>query len=60
MLRIWLIGPLRLELDGSELSPPSSRRARLLLAMLALERRSHSRETIAARLWPDVLDQRAG
>ena len=27
--------------------------------MLALERRSHSRETIAARLWPDVLDQSA-
>ena len=59
MLRIWLIGPLRLELDGSELRPPSSRRARLLLAMLALERRPHSRETIAARLWPDVLDQSA-
>jgi DNA-binding SARP family transcriptional activator/pimeloyl-ACP methyl ester carboxylesterase len=59
MLRIWLAGPLRLELDGAELSPPSSRRARLLLAMLAVERWPQSRETLAARLWPDVLDESA-
>lgn len=59
MLRIWLAGPLRLELDGAELSPPSSRRARLLLAMLALDRWRQSRETLAARLWPDVLDESA-
>ena len=59
MLRISLLGPLRLEVDGVELPPPSSRRARLLLAMLALERRSHSREALAARLWPDVLDESA-
>ena len=59
MLRISLLGPLRLEVDGVELLPPSSRRARLLLAMLALERRSHSREALAARLWPDVLDESA-
>ena len=43
MLRIWLLGLLRLEVDGVEVAPPSSRRARLLLAMLALERRPHSR-----------------
>ena len=59
MLCIWLLGPLRLEVDGVEVSPPSSRRARLLLAMLALERRPHSREALAARLWPDVLDESA-
>jgi DNA-binding SARP family transcriptional activator/pimeloyl-ACP methyl ester carboxylesterase len=59
MLRIWLAGPLRLELDGEELSPPSSRRARLLLAMLALEHGPQSRETVAAHLWPDVLDESA-
>ena len=59
MLRIWLAGPLRLELEGEELSPPSSRRARLLLAVLALERGPQSRETLAARLWPDVLDESA-
>ena len=59
MLRIWLAGPLRLELDGAPLNPPSSRRARLLLAMLALERGPQSREMLAARLWPDVLDESA-
>ena len=59
MLRIWLAGPLRLELEGEELSPPSSRRARLLLAVLALERGPQSREALAARLWPDVLDESA-
>ncbi len=59
MLRIWLLGPLRLQLNGVEVPPPSSRRARLLLAMLALERRPHSREALAARLWPDVLDESA-
>jgi DNA-binding SARP family transcriptional activator len=59
MLRISLLGVLRLEVDGVEVTAPSSRRARLLLAMLALERRYHSRETIAAWLWPDVLDASA-
>ena len=59
MLRVWLLGPMRLELDGVELAPPSSRKARLLLAMLAFERRTHSRESLAARLWPDVLDASA-
>ena len=59
MLRIWLLGVLRLEADGVELPTPSSRRARLLLAMLALERRAHSREALAAKLWPGVLDESA-
>ena len=59
MLRVWLLGPMRLELDGVEVAPPSSRKARLLLAILALERREHSRESLAARLWPDVLDSSA-
>jgi DNA-binding SARP family transcriptional activator/tetratricopeptide (TPR) repeat protein len=59
MLRISLLGVLRLDVDGVEVAPPSSRRARLLLAMLALERRSHSRETLAVRLWPGVLDESA-
>jgi DNA-binding SARP family transcriptional activator/pimeloyl-ACP methyl ester carboxylesterase len=59
MLRIWLLGLLRLEVDGVEVAPPSSRRARLLLAILALERRPHSREALAAALWPDVLDESA-
>jgi DNA-binding SARP family transcriptional activator len=59
MLRVWLLGVLRLEIDGVQVAPPSSRRARLLLAMLALERRPHSRETLAAWLWPGGLDASA-
>jgi len=59
MLRVWLLGVLRLEIDGVQVAPPSSRRARLLLAMLALERRPHSRETLAAWLWPGGLDTSA-
>jgi predicted ATPase/DNA-binding SARP family transcriptional activator len=59
MLRISLLGVLRLEVDGVDVPAPSSRRARLLLAMLAMERRSHSREALSAWLWPDVLDERA-
>src|SRR5919112_5085836 len=59
MLRIWLFGVLRLEVDGVQVAPPSSRRARLLLAMLAVDRRTHSREALAARLWPDVRDKSA-
>jgi DNA-binding SARP family transcriptional activator len=59
MLRIWLLGVVRLEVDGVQVAPPSSRRARLLLAMLAVERQPHSREALAARLWPDVRDESA-
>jgi DNA-binding SARP family transcriptional activator len=59
MLRIWLFGVLRLEVDGVKVTPPSSRRARLLLAMLAIERRPHAREALATRLWPGVLDESA-
>jgi DNA-binding SARP family transcriptional activator/tetratricopeptide (TPR) repeat protein len=59
MLRIWLLGVMRLEVDGVEVPSPSSRRARLLLAMLIVESRPHSREALAARLWPGVLDESA-
>jgi DNA-binding SARP family transcriptional activator len=59
MLRISLLGVLRLEVDGVEVVAPSSRRARLLLAMLAVERRQHSRDALAGRLWPGVLDESA-
>ncbi len=48
-----------MDLNGEEISSPSSRAARLLLAMLALTRRPQPRETLAARLWPDVLDESA-
>jgi DNA-binding SARP family transcriptional activator len=55
MLRVWLLGTLALEIDSVKVTPPSSRGARLVLAMLALDRRPHSREALAASLWPGVL-----
>jgi DNA-binding SARP family transcriptional activator len=59
MLKVWLLGVLRLEADGGHVAPPSSKRARLLLAMLALDRRPHSREMLASWLWPEVRDDSA-
>ena len=57
--RLELLGALRLALDGREVMLPSSRKARLLLAMLALDRRVHGRSELAGRLWPDVLEDSA-
>jgi DNA-binding SARP family transcriptional activator/class 3 adenylate cyclase/tetratricopeptide (TPR) repeat protein len=59
MLRVTLLGELTLELDGRQLELPASRRARSVLGLLALERRTHPRGQIAARFWPDVLDESA-
>ncbi|MBV9309720.1 MAG: hypothetical protein JOZ73_02755, partial [Solirubrobacterales bacterium] len=59
MLRLRLLGDLEIELDGDAIEPPSSRRARALLGWLALERRMHLRSQLAARFWPDVLDESA-
>jgi DNA-binding SARP family transcriptional activator/class 3 adenylate cyclase len=59
MLRVKLLGELTLEVDGKQLELPASRRARSLLALLALERRTHPRGQLAARFWPDVLDESA-
>ena len=54
-----MLGVLRLEVDGVQVAAPSSRQARLLLAMLAVEHRLQSREELAARLWPGVPDKSA-
>ena len=59
MLRVRVLGELALELDGKPLEPPASRRARSLLGLLALDRRMHARSELAARFWPDVLDESA-
>ena len=59
MLRVGVLGELELELDGAPLEPPTSRRARSLLGLLALDRRPHARHDLAARFWPDVLDESA-
>lgn len=56
---VHLLGVLRVDLAGRELALPSSRKARLLLAMLALERRVHGRSELAGRLWPDVREESA-
>jgi DNA-binding SARP family transcriptional activator len=49
MVRFNLLGELRLEIDGRDVELPASRKARLLLAMLALERRAHGRSELAGR-----------
>src|ERR687885_1545510 len=59
MLRVRVLGELALELDGRAVEPPASRRARSLLGLLAVERRAHARSQLAARFWPDVLDESA-
>src|SRR3954447_18270444 len=50
---------MRLEVDGTEVPPPPSRRARSLLAWLALNPGEHPRSEVAARFWPDVLEASA-
>ena len=59
MLRISVLGELQLELDGTQIDPPARRPARALLGWLALHPGMHARSTVAARLWPSVLDESA-
>jgi DNA-binding SARP family transcriptional activator/RecA/RadA recombinase len=59
MLRVQLLGPMKVELDGRPVEPPKSRRAWSLLAYLALHPGAHRRGELAARFWPDVLDSSA-
>ena len=59
MLEVRLTGGLALLVNGDELAPPASRRARAVLAYLALHPGPHARAQLAARFWPDVLDESA-
>jgi DNA-binding SARP family transcriptional activator/tetratricopeptide (TPR) repeat protein len=60
MVRLYLLGDLRLEVDGVDAELVSlSRKAKLLLAMLAVDRRVHGRSELAGRLWPDVREDSA-
>ena len=59
MLRVRLAGSLALESDGRAIPLPPSRRARALLAYLAAHPGPHARGELAARFWPDVLDESA-
>lgn len=59
MLEIQLAGGLALRVDGAELALPTSKRARAVLAYLALNPGPQPRSRLAARFWPDVLDESA-
>jgi DNA-binding SARP family transcriptional activator/tetratricopeptide (TPR) repeat protein len=59
VLEVRLTGGLQLRADGAELAPPASKRARAVLAFLALYPGAHQRGRLAARFWPDVLDESA-
>ena len=59
MLWVRVLGDLEIEFDGTALEPLVSKRARALLGWLALDRRMHARSSLAARFWPDVLDESA-
>jgi DNA-binding SARP family transcriptional activator len=59
MVRVRVLGPVELEVDGRVVPPPAGRPARALLAWLALHPGLHLRAAVAAALWPDVLDASA-
>ncbi|MGB0096646.1 MAG: BTAD domain-containing putative transcriptional regulator, partial [Solirubrobacteraceae bacterium] len=59
MLRVSVLGELQLERDGIQIDPPARRPARALLGWLALHPGMYARSTVAARLWPNVLDESA-
>jgi DNA-binding SARP family transcriptional activator len=59
MLDVRLAGDLALRTDGGEIAPPASKRARAVLAYLALNPGPQPRGRLAARFWPNVLDESA-
>jgi DNA-binding SARP family transcriptional activator/pimeloyl-ACP methyl ester carboxylesterase len=59
MVRVCVLGGLRVEGDDGDVALPPSHKARLLLGMLAVERRVHGRSELAGRLWPDVREDSA-
>lgn len=59
MLRIYVLGDLRFEIDGQPLTDTLSRKACALLVYLALTRQSHPREALATRFWGDRTQDRA-
>src|SRR5688500_20243397 len=58
MLNLRLLGGLALEVDGRTMPAPGGRCASLL-AWLALNPGLQPRSRVAARLWPDVMDESA-
>ena len=59
-LALALLGPFQATLDGGRVQGLNSDHLRALLAYLAIEReREHSREALAALLWPERSDREA-
>jgi DNA-binding SARP family transcriptional activator len=58
VVELRLAGRMRFE-DDAGAAVPASRRARAVLAYLALHPGPHSRAQLAAHFWPDVLDESA-
>jgi DNA-binding SARP family transcriptional activator len=59
MLRIHAIGGFRVEVGEEDRTPAAFDRGAALLAWLALNPGLHPRSSVAARFWPDVLDESA-
>jgi DNA-binding SARP family transcriptional activator/pimeloyl-ACP methyl ester carboxylesterase len=59
MVRVYVLGGLRVESEDDAASVPASHKTRLLLGLLAVERRVHGRSELAGRLWPDVREDSA-
>jgi DNA-binding SARP family transcriptional activator len=59
MLRIRAVGEFQIEVDGRDRTPPAFDRAAALLAWLALNPGLHPRSAVAAKFWPEVLDESA-
>jgi pimeloyl-ACP methyl ester carboxylesterase/DNA-binding SARP family transcriptional activator len=58
-VEIRVLGKLALEVGGRESNAISSRRARSLLAWLAIHPGLHPRSRVAGVFWPDVLEESA-
>jgi DNA-binding SARP family transcriptional activator len=59
MLCIHAVGEFRVEVEGTDRTSAAFDRATALLAWLALNPGVHARSAVAARFWPDVLDESA-
>ena len=51
-LRVFLLGPPRIERDGTPITP-GRHKSTALLAYLAVTSQSHSRDELATLFWPD-------
>lgn len=58
-IEIRLLGRPRVLAGGRDVVLPKSRKARALLAMLALEPGEHPRGALCEQIWPDTADPRA-